>query len=76
MAGTVMVNSAWNFSVTLWPFWLLLMTPTAWLWYLRLRRKPGHCRCGYDLSGLGAGQCPECGRTLPSRPPGAADSVR
>ena len=24
--------------------------------------KPGHCECGYDLTGNVSGTCPECGR--------------
>lgn len=35
------------------------------IWVLarvRLGPKPGHCRCGYDLSGIEGYLCPECGR--------------
>ena len=27
----------------------------------RHRSLPGHCRCGYDLTGNESGRCPECG---------------
>jgi hypothetical protein len=50
--------------VAIWPLWLILSIPTARLWYLRLRRKPGHCRCGYELAGLAGENCPECGRVV------------
>ncbi len=26
--------------------------------------KPGHCRCGYDLTGNVSGKCPECGEAV------------
>ena len=28
------------------------------------RRKPGHCPCGYDLTGNVTGRCPECGQAF------------
>lgn len=48
------------------PFWLLLLTvaaPTAIAFYRDRRRiPPGHCsKCGYDLTGIVSGVCPECG---------------
>ena len=47
----------------LWMPLLLLTAPTAYLWYLDHRPKPWQCRkCRYDLRGLKAGICPECGR--------------
>ncbi len=31
--------------------------------------EPGHCPCGYDLTGNTSGKCPECGTLLsPERP--------
>ena len=38
--------------------------PTAILiyWDRRRRPKPGHCPCGYDLTGNVSGTCPECGQ--------------
>lgn len=27
----------------------------------RRHARPGHCRCGYDLTGNMSGRCPECG---------------
>ncbi len=51
------------------PLWLpivLVMLPTAVLWYCDFRRKrPGHCRrCGYDLTKNESGRCPECGMVV------------
>jgi hypothetical protein len=45
--------------------------PAALLWWRerveRRRLLEGHCRkCGYDLSGLGAPTCPECGAPAPT----------
>ncbi len=40
----------------------LIMFPRVWPAIL----PPGHCgRCGYDITGLSAVVCPECGETLP-----------
>ena len=37
-------------------------TPTLPAWRFWLKPvKPGHCRCGYDLTGNVSGTCPECG---------------
>ncbi len=37
--------------------------PTFVFWRRGRRRKPGHCGCGYDLTGNVSGRCPECGET-------------
>ena len=52
----------------LWIPFILVGIPTAWLWRLDRRRPaPGHCRCGYDLTGNRTGRCPECGNVLNQR---------
>ena len=47
------------------PMWLMLIgvaCPTTIAWWLNHRRPlPGHCPCGYDLTGNTSGRCPECG---------------
>ena len=36
--------------------------PTLLVWRLWPKPiKPGHCPCGYDLTGNVSGKCPECG---------------
>lgn len=47
----------------------VLLVPGVILWLLGRRRiKPGHCRgCGYDLRGLPAAGCPECGEGVIAR---------
>lgn len=54
-----------NGSRVVWlPLWIPLLfaaATTAFLWRDRRRVPPGHCRCGYDLTGNTSGVCPECG---------------
>ncbi len=48
-------------------FAIVIGVPTACLWLVDRRRPlPGHCPCGYDLTGNVSGVCPECGRKLPA----------
>jgi len=48
--------------IPLWIPFLVLGISTALLCYLDRRVQPGHCpRCRYDLTGITAGVCPECG---------------
>ena len=46
------------------PMWVPLAfvaVPTIAAWRRQRRRPPGHCQCGYDLTGNVSGRCPECG---------------
>jgi hypothetical protein len=55
------------------PLWIPLVMAgvlTALLWWRARPARPGHCRCGYDLTGNVSGRCPECGIEL--TPPDAA----
>ena len=41
---------------------LAVAIPTLLVWWFWPKPlKPGHCRCGYDLTGNTSGVCPECG---------------
>ncbi len=54
----------WTISIPLWVFFVIIGSPTFWLWHLDRRRPaPGTCKCGYDLTGNTSGRCPECGKT-------------
>jgi hypothetical protein len=56
-----------SFVLPLWVPFLALLLPTLLLWFLDRRRPPpGHCRCGYNLTGLTSGRCPECGTPAPA----------
>lgn len=45
----------------------VVAVPTCLVWWFGPKPiKPGHCRCGYDLTGLTEPRCPECG--LPFEP--------
>ena len=49
----------WNFITQLF---LFVAIPTLLVWRFGPKPvKPGHCRCGYDLTGNTSGVCPECG---------------
>ena len=46
---------------------LSVAVPTLLVWrFGRKPVKPGHCPCGYDLTGNTSGVCPECGVEVPA----------
>ena len=57
----------WSRAVQL-PLWipfLAIGVPCGLLWWRERRRvRPGHCRCGYDLTGNVSGRCSECGAAV------------
>jgi len=60
--------------IPIWLPFLLVVVPTAYLWYRDGRRIPaGHCsRCGYDLTMNVSGTCPECGNVIEAMSPRSA----
>ena len=56
-------QSGWSrVNVPLWCPLIVALLPAACLWWTDRRRPlPGHCPCGYDLTGNESGTCPECG---------------
>lgn len=48
----------------LWPFVIAPGVLAVLLWRNSRPWRPGHCRCGYDLTGNESGKCPECGRAI------------
>ncbi len=64
-AGRTTTNR-WIQRVTV-PLWLplvLMALPTAFLWWRDRPSPPGHCACGYNLTGNVSGRCPECGEAV------------
>lgn len=62
------------------PLWPIPLTALGWLLYthglVRGQRLQGRCaRCGYDLTGLDTGVCPECGSLNPAGGKLAAENV-
>ncbi len=47
--------------VPLWMPFLAVLVPSLIGWVRSRRPPPGHCACGYDLTGNFSGVCPECG---------------
>ena len=51
------------FNIPLYAVFAAVAVPTLLVWRFWPKPvKPGHCRCGYDLTGNESGTCPECGQ--------------
>ena len=54
-----------NGMVFIIPFWIIFapvaISTVLLFWRDRRRVQPGHCKCGYDLTGNVSRVCPECG---------------
>ncbi len=62
LSPAIALSPGFYLSIPLWMPFLLIASMTAWLWRLdRPPPPPGHCPCGYDLTGNESGVCPECG---------------
>jgi hypothetical protein len=70
--GLILWNS-WYFSgtsleVPLYAVFAAVAVPTLLAWRFWPKPiKPGHCRCGYDLTGNTSGVCPECGQRFEAK---------
>ena len=59
--GPVSLSSQFG-TVPLWVPFLAVAVPTLLVWRFWPKPvKPGHCRCGFNLTGNQSGKCPECG---------------
>ena len=53
---------SWWVKIPLYAVFAAVAIPTLLVWRFWPKPvKPGHCRCGYDLTGNTSGVCPECG---------------
>lgn len=57
-------NGQWCYFPLLLPTLIALLATAALFLLDRRRIPPGHCRCGYNLTGNTTGRCPECGTEI------------
>ena len=50
--------------IPIWAIFVLVSSLTALATKIPSRSRPGHCPCGYDLTGNESGRCPECGEPV------------
>ena len=50
--------------VPAWITWVLLAVAAFTVFRCRKMTLPGHCRCGYNLTGNRSERCPECGQSM------------
>ena len=62
------IGRAYFVRIPLYAVFAAVAVPTLLAWRFGPKPvKPGHCRCGYDLTGNESGTCPECGVDSPIR---------
>ena len=64
-----------KFSVPIWMPLVLSVGLTTYIIWIDRPPKPGHCPCGYNLTGNVSGVCPECGRSDGTSPPPSDEGV-
>ena len=74
IAAAFVVSARWFLALFIVPLCVVFLSvavPTLLAWRFWPKPvKPGHCRCGYNLTGLTEPRCPECGQ--PFEPKGDA----
>ena len=57
-----------GFDIPLWLPFVVIAIPTFIAWRRDRKPPPGHCPCGYNLTGNVSGRCPECGAHIEASP--------
>ncbi len=58
------VDNQFTLRMPIWMLLLAILAPTITFYLASRRPLPGHCRCGYNLTGNTSGICPECGNAM------------